>query len=55
MDIELIKKSDKPELQSYFPIAHGARKQLKDIIDQMEKYGIIGNVMNLLYLSLTFS
>ena len=41
MDIELIKKSDKPELQSYFPIAHGARKQLKDIIDQMEKYGII--------------
>ena len=41
MDIELIKKTDKPELQSYFPIAHGARKQLKDIIDQMEKYGII--------------
>ncbi len=29
------------QLQSYFPIAHGARKQLKDIIDQMEKYGII--------------
>ena len=42
MEIEL-KPNDtkKCGLQSYIPLAHGVRQPIKEIIDQMEKYGII--------------
>ena len=41
MSIELVPNTKKPALQSYFPLAHRVREPLKEIIDQMEKYGII--------------
>jgi hypothetical protein len=42
MDIELIKSnSKKPQLQSYRPLPHATRGPMKEILDQMEKYGII--------------
>jgi len=42
MDIELIPNpKKKPQLQSYFPLPHTTRKPMKDILNQMLKYGII--------------
>jgi len=40
MDIDLI-NNDSPKIQKYLPIPLHARDKVKDILDQMEKHGII--------------